>query len=605
MVATIQYMLKDGVPPSKILAFTFTKKAASELKERVRKAAGADADKVMICTYHSFCGKVLRGCAEYAGREANFTIYDEDDKKKVLSEVIRSFAKTNKCVPVKYATAASYISRFKIDNLSPSEARKYRSDTSYGKASALIYEKYEEKMRQLNAFDFDDLPFFAYRIVKANPEILEAISSRFEYVLSDENQDSNRQNMSFILLLGSRSHNIMVVGDTDQSIYGFRGSDVKNIISVVKNEGFKTKYLSTNFRSTSNIVNAASCVIRNNKNRIEKSIGTANGEGDSVELVSVSDTACQAGYVAKKIRQLVSGDEKRKYGDICVLSRTQNQLAEIEEALLLEHVPYSSRYMVPFYSRSEIKDILSYLKFAFNGSDALAFARAASTPKRGIGDSSCEKIINYLPGLKIYDIISDSDEVAKLRLPAKAAQGLKELSRIIGKVRSKIEEGAPPESVVRYIVEETGYEEHLKKAVENEDTLRMKIDNIAKLSCLAATFSSVSELLTNATFENPEEKEEGAGDAVSIMTMHSSKGLEFPVVFIINVEDDSIPFVFSHKSADSVEEERRLFYVACTRAKEKLFLVYPRIICSHYGGPKQAPLSRFVREIPKNYLLIS
>ena len=605
MVATIQYMLKDGVPPSKILAFTFTKKAATELKERVKKAVGVDADKVMICTYHSFCGKVLRSCAQYAGRESNFTIYDEDDKRKVLTDVIKSFSKTNKCIPMKYATAASYISRFKIDNLSPVEAKKFRSDTSYGKASALIYEVYEEKMRQLNAFDFDDLPFFAYRIVKTNPEILEAISSRFEYILSDENQDSNRQNMNFILLLGSHSHNIMVVGDTDQSIYGFRGSDVKNIINVVKNEGFKTKYLSTNFRSTQNIVNAANCVIQNNKNRIVKTVDTINEIGDSVELVKVSNTAYQASYVAKKIKQLVNNNEKLKYSDICILSRTQHQLAELEETLLLEHVPYTSKYIVPFYSRAEIKDILSYLKFAFNGNDMLSFLRAANTPKRGIGDASLEKITNCLPDKRIGDIINNDEALRQLRIPVKARQGIKEFSRIIDEVRLKIEENTSPDSIIGYIIEETKYTDHLIETVDNKDTLQLKEQNLVKLMELATTFSSVSDLLTNTTFEEPETEEEEKPDAINIMTMHSSKGLEFPVVFIINVEDDSIPFVFSHKSADNIEEERRLFYVACTRAKKKLFLVYPKVVNAQYGAPRAAALSRFVKEIPENYLLIS
>lgn len=605
MVSTIQYMLKDGVPPSKILAFTFTKKAATELKERVKKAVGVDADKVMICTYHSFCGKVLRGCAQYAGRESNFTIYDEDDKRKVLTDVIKSFSKTNKCIPMKYATAASYISKFKIDNLSPTEAKKFRSDTSYGKASALIYEVYEEKMRQLNAFDFDDLPFFAYRIVKTNPEILEAISSRFEYILSDENQDSNRQNMNFILLLGSHSHNIMVVGDTDQSIYGFRGSDVKNIINVVKNEGFKTKYLSTNFRSTQNIVNAANCIIRNNKNRIIKTVDTVNEVGDSVELVKVSNAAYQASFVAKKIKQLVNNNEELKYSDICILSRTQNQLAELEETLLLEHVPYTSKYIVPFYSRAEIKDVLSYLKFAFNGNDMLSFLRAVNTPKRGIGDASLEKITNCLPEQRISDIINNDDMLRKLRIPVKARQGIKEFSRIIDEVRSKIEECISPDSIIGYIIEETKYKDYLTETIDNRDTLQLKGQNLVKLMGLAATFSSVSDLLTNTTFEEPETEEEEKPDAINIMTMHSSKGLEFPVVFIINVEDDSIPFVFSHKSADSIEEERRLFYVACTRAKKKLFLVYPKVVNAQYGAPRAAALSRFVKEIPENYLLIS
>lgn len=602
MVATIQYMLKDGVAPSKILAFTFTKKAATELKERVKKAIGPDADRVLICTYHSFCGKLLRQYAQYAGRKSNFTIYDEDDKKKVLTEVIKEFSKTNKCVGLSYSVAASYISKFKTDNLTPVEAKKYRSNTSYGKAAALMYEKYEEKMRAQNAFDFDDLPYFAYRIVKTYPEILEQVSAKFEYILSDENQDSSRQNMNFILLLGSHSNNIITVGDTDQSIYGFRGSDVGNIINTIKTESFKTKYLSMNFRSTRNIVEAANCVIKNNKNRIVKTVEAYKNAGEKVELIRVNDTDRQANFIAKKILELKANNSSLKYSDICILSRTQNQIASLEETLLLKHIPYNSKYIVPFYSRSEIKDVLSYLKFAFNNNDTVAFMRAVNTPKRGIGEASIKKILNCLPNISLDDIIKDDNVLKKLQLSVKTREGMNQFFGLINGIREKITNGASSKEVIAYIVNSINYNQYLKDNVDNEETLKLKMENIKKLEELAATFSSVSEMLTNTTFEEPETEEEEKPDMINIMTMHSSKGLEFPVVFIINVEDDSIPFVLSHKSAENIEEERRLFYVAMTRAKEKLFLVYPKIVSAQYGSKKIVPLSRFAKEISSELL---
>ena len=605
MVAVIQYMLKDGVAPSKILAFTFTRKAAKELKERVKKKVGPDADKVFISTYHSFCAKLLRQCATYAGREANFTIYDEDDKKKVLGEIIKEFTKSSRCVELSYGLVAGYISKFKADNLSPSEAKKYRSDTSFGKASAFIYESYENEMQKLNAFDFDDLPFFAYRIVKNNPEILAALSSRFEYILSDENQDSNRQNMNFILLLGSHSENIITVGDLDQSIYAFRGSDVNNIMNVIKNEGFKTKYLSTNYRSTKTIVEAANCVIANNKSRQVKKVETDNPKGDNIEVITTLSSKTQSEYVAKKIKEMMAKDTSLVYKDFLVLGRTQSQIAALEEELLLKKIPYSGRGLVPFYTRTEIKDLIAYLRFAYNENDHLALSRIINVPKRGIGDSSLNKIRELLKQHYTSDIITNEELLHKTRLSAKSNKGILQFFRLIEQVKEKILANDNPGNVIDYIIKAVDYNKYLESVCKNGNTLAGKKANLEELVFLASAYSSVTDFLNNTALDENTGEDTKDTDCISLMTMHSSKGLEYKVVFIISADDESMPHSLSHKTLEDIEEERRLFYVAMTRAKNNLLICYPRLAEAQFGARKSVSMSRFIKEIPDRYITFS
>ena len=605
MVAVIQYMLKDGVAPSKILAFTFTRKAAKELRERVRKKVGADADKVMISTYHSFCARLLRQCATYAGREANFTIYDEDDKKKVLGEIIKSFSKSSRCVDLNYGIVAGYISRFKADNLSPAEAKKYRSDTSFGKASAFIYESYENEMRKLNAFDFDDLPYFAYRIVKNNPEILAAISSRFEYILSDENQDSNKQNMNFILLLGSHSENIITVGDLDQSIYAFRGSDVNNIINVIKSEGFVTKNLSTNYRSTKTIVEAADCLISNNKSRNVKKITTDNPLGENIEVVTTLNAKTQAEYVAKKISELKSTRPEFRYSDFCVLARTQSQIASVEEQLLLKNIPYSGRGIVPFYARAVIKDIVAYLRFAYNENDQIALSRIINIPKRGIGDSSLQKIKELLKQHNISDIIINEQLLHKTRLSNKSKSGVLKFFRLIEDIRELILAARSPGDVIDCIIKASDYLSYLEGVCQNENTLQSRKADLDELVFIASAYSSVTDFLNNTALDETTGEDTKNTDAISLITMHSSKGLEYKVVFIIGADDDSMPHSLSHKSMEDIEEERRLFYVAMTRAKEKLVICYTKLVEAQFCQAKSVSMSRFIKEIPDKYITFS
>lgn len=601
IVHTIAYMIKDGVAPSRILAFTFTKKAAGELKERVQKAIGVDADKVTICTYHSFCGRLLRSCANYIGRGANFTIYDEDDKKKVLDKIVKEYFKGVGVDAMKYNMVANYISNYKMANLSPEEAMIQRAPkSSYDKAACFIYASYANKMRELNACDYDDLPYFAYRVVKTYPEVLEYVSKKYDYVISDENQDSNRTNLDFIMLLGSRSQNIMMVGDTDQSIYAFRGADVQNVISTIESQGFETKFLSTNYRSTETIVKAADSVIRHNSCRINKVSDTINAKGENIDLIYVDNSFKEANYICRKIKILMDKNNELNFRDFAVLCRTTSQVDQLEEAFLKSHIPFTCKGKVPFYARAEIKDVLAYIKFALNEQDTVALERSISVPKRGIGPSALENIILELSDKHFCDIITTGVKLNKLNKIAK--KSFEDFQKLVSQIQEMVLQKAAPNDIITYIIEKTGYMAYLDGSCKEPETLDRKKLNIKELVYLAATYDSLEEFMQDAIMDEPDaEGKEEADNKVSIMTMHSSKGLEFPIVFLAGLHDDAVPHIMSHDTDTNIQEERRLFYVSMTRAENKLIMTCPRTV-SVNGKSKAVPQSRFLAEIPSQYL---
>ncbi len=610
LVSRCQYMIKDGVKPSKILAFTFTKKAAEELRERIRKAIGADADKITVLTYHSFCGRILRRFATYAGRTENFTIYDEDDKKDVLGKIHKEYFKNKNYAPINYSVIVNCISRFKLKNLSPKQAQSFMADNTVNKIAGFIYESYEKEMKNRNAFDFDDLPYYAFRIADRYPEVREYLANRYEYIMSDENQDANKQNLEFILMLGSKCNNIMVVGDTDQSIYGFRGADVNNVIDTYKRENFQLKYLSTNYRSTQTIVKAANAVIKNNHKRIAKECNTINEVGDKIIVTRCQSAEIENDYICKKIIEFKKANPDLKYKDIAILGRLQRHISRIEEALLRNKIPYRLKGLVPFYSRTEIKDILAYLKLAVNHQDLTALERVINVPARGIGKTSLSKFL--LSDITLDDIIDNEETIRKMGVSAKARRGILEFSRIIGHIREMISGGEPVAAIISYIVNIINYEAYLEKEVKVASTKEEKIVNIKELEFIAHNYDSVHELLLNAVLDEPSKEKkdiEDAGDAVNVMTMHSSKGLEFKTVFIMAVSKSVMPAAWRDKEEDESiidEEERRLFYVAMTRAKKNLYVTFPVSYINGQGSRVVEPLPcKYVNEIPpefrKNY----
>lgn len=603
LVSRCQYLVKDGVKPSRILAFTFTKKAANELKTRISAKIGPDADKMTICTYHSFCGKILRKFPEYAERSHNFSIYDEDEKKLILKKLQSQFRQA----PDKLNVITSYISRFKSEGKSPKEVLANPSANSYERACGLIYQAYERELIKRNAFDFDDLPYYAFKIVSNNKEVFDAITSQYDYILSDENQDANKQNMDFIMLLGSRTGNIFVVGDTDQSIYGFRGADVDNVIDTYKKQDFNIKFLPTNYRSTQNIVNASNSVIKNNKFRIVKEVKTDNEVGSKVKYVKCNDQIQEAGYIAYKIKKILEDHPDYNYKDFAVLTRVQAETGLLEEAFLTAHLPYVLKG-VPFYARTEIKDILAYLKLAYNPQDKIAFERVINVPKRGIGKATVDKIL--LSKHSLNDIMNNKVVIRNLGIAAKARFGFEKFIDILIHVRQMITENKSIEDLVSYVINATEYNSYLEKEIKMQATVIQKKANIQELIYISQTWNnSIEDFLTNAYLGDDEVNIDQNGnetiedvDGVNIMTIHSSKGLEFVNVFIFDCTDNYLPYFLSHDKEKQVEEERRLFFVAMTRAKKNLFLMYPAYTMRRNGIMDPSTESRFVKEIPKEYL---
>lgn len=602
IVARCQYMILSGVKPSNILVFTFTRKAAAELRARIAKAIGTDADKMTISTYHSFCCKLLREFYSYIGRTRNFSIYDTDDSDKVLGPIVKSYFKGLGVEPLPLPTVRSYISKFKSDGLSPQEAKVQRTKTSFERACAFIYESYEKKLQEANAVDFDDLTMLAYKLLNNNPEVQDRVASRYSYIISDENQDSSKQNMAFTLLLGGNNPNanITIVGDTDQSIYKFRGSDVANIIDVAEKFGFRRKILGQNYRSTQTIVNASMAVIKHNKTRMPKETFTANEKGDSIAIVRCSDLHQEAQWICQQIKNAKT--DENSYSDFAILCRTGSQTRNFEEAFLEHHIPFNLKGVVPFYCRSEIRDILAYLRIAHNSSDIVALERIINIPKRGIGKTAENKLFEALSKHTFNDIIHSEELLKSVTSTKKARTNLVEFYNIILSVKEMIDGRANVADILKFVIDKIDYIEYLKTEHKVESTCAEKQANVSELLYIAGTYTDVEEFLSNALLDNPDssKQDESETEGVNILTIHSSKGLEYPYVFISGCTDSLLPYYRSHTAQEDIEEERRLCYVAMTRAEKSLCLTYPQSLVVN-GREQRQSVSRFIREIPKEF----
>ncbi len=584
-------MILDGVKPSSILAFTFTKKAANELKERIQSAVGEHAAKEMtVSTYHSFCGKLLRHFAEYVGRNHNFSIYDENDKKTVLEPICKKHAN------FRYSEACEYISHFKMENITAAKAVQMKHDTSFAAIAARIYKEYDDVMTKCNAFDFDDLVFRAYLLLENVAEAREFVHKKYKYILSDENQDANHQNLDFILLLRGEDGNLCVVGDSDQSIYGFRGSDIANVLRVTSGEEFKHVTLGRNYRSTQTIVDASSCVINKNLVRNKKVLTTQNEKGDFIQVSRSKTTSEEANKIAWKIRELHEA-ENIPYQNMAILVRLQWHTRELERCLLDRGIPYQLKGIVPFYARKEIKDMTSYLRLIANPNDMDAYARTISVPKRNVGATSIEKILQKARQMtEACDIISVYKD---LRFASKIYNACKNFESIITKLRNSQFENVG--ELLEQIVKEINYYQYLDSEYPQSSDYNERKANVEELIRFCSYYTSIPDFLENFTIDPHDEEKASVQDGVNIMTMHGSKGLEFEVVFMTSMNDNVCPFIKSQKSISEIEEERRLFYVAMTRAKKRLFISY----ASQYGTKgsmsQSVFASRFINEIPQQY----
>ena len=591
------------VNPWNIMAITFTNKAAGEMRDRVEAMLGGALGGVWVATFHSTCVRILRRYIDRIGFENNFTIYDSEDQKSVIKEICKRLQIDTKLYRERFFMAE--ISAAKDEMLSPVDyALKAQGDQRMQKV-AEVYKEYQRQLFDNNALDFDDLICRTVELFQSCPEVLEQYQERFRFIMVDEYQDTNTAQFKLVSLLAAKYRNLCVVGDDDQSIYRFRGANIGNILNF---EQFfpdaEVIRLEQNYRSTQNILNAANAVISHNKGRKEKTLWTDNGEGEKIRFRQFMNSFEEAEYVAGIISQKV-GAGKWKYGDCAILYRTNAQSRIFEEKFLYANVPYKIVGGVNFYSRKEIKDVIAYLKTIANGKDDLAVRRIINVPKRGIGATTISRVQDYATehGASFYDALRVAETIPGI---GKSVAKLQAFVQMIQVLRTK-QEFYKVKSLIEDILEQTGYMKELQ--AEGTDEALDRMANVDELLNKAALYDEktenptldgfLEEVALVADIDNLEED----ADHVVMMTLHSAKGLEFPVVFMVGMEDGVFPSYISISSEDEseLEEERRLCYVGITRARTNLFLTSAkqRMVRGeiHYNR-----VSRFVDDIPEEFM---
>lgn len=607
----IAYLIEEKeVNPWNIMAITFTNKAAGEMRERVDKLVSFGSESVWVSTFHSSCVRMLRRFIENLGYSTNFTIYDADDQKTLMRQILKKADVDPKQFRDRAVLTA--ISNAKNELISPEEFKLNAQGDYRERKVAELYQMYQDELKKNNALDFDDLIFKTVDLLRTSPDVREYYQERFKYVMVDEYQDTNTAQFQLISLLAGKYKNLCVVGDDDQSIYKFRGANISNILDFEKEfPGAKVIKLEQNYRSTSHILNAANAVIRNNRGRKEKTLWTANGEGTPVVFKQYEQAYEEADGIVRDI--LADGRDFQNYA---VLYRTNAQSRLLEEKCILHNVPYRLVGGVNFYQRKEIKDILSYLKTVANGQDDLAVQRIINVPKRGIGVTTIGKITAWASeqGISFYDAC----------VRAAAIPGLGKAAGKIGAFVAQIEdfkenlEGSsgmqPGESdgcsireLIESVLEETGYRQELE--AEGEIESQTRLENIEELINKAVSYSEekehpdLNEFLEEVALVADVDRMDDSENRVTLMTLHSAKGLEFPVVYLSGLEDGLFPGMMSITSEDrtELEEERRLCYVGITRAKERLVITSARMRMVN-GETRYSKVSRFVDEIPEELI---
>lgn len=599
----IAYLIQEkGVNPYHILAITFTNKAAGEMRERVDNLVGYGAEHIWVNTFHSTCVRILRRHIDKLGYDNHFTIYDTEDQKTVIREVMKRLKLDKK----QYAERAllNQISKAKDELVTPSEYEMRVAGNFRETQVAKVYTEYQKQLRENNALDFDDLLFKTVELFQFHPDILEYYQDRFQYIMVDEYQDTNTVQFQFVSMLARKHRNLCVVGDDDQSIYKFRGANIYNILNFEKvfEEATVIK-LEQNYRSTKNILNAANEVIRNNKGRKDKRLWTENEEGDLVVFHQYETEYEEANQVLHEIEKL--SQDGIAYKQMAILYRTNAQSRVFEEKFLLKNIPYRIVGGVNFYSRKEIKDILAYLKAVDNGQDDLAVKRIINVPKRGIGAASIVKISDYAMQKEIsfLDACYEAMEIPGL---GRAASKVQEFSLEIAKFRRLADAGSLTE-LFHAVTEDTGYLMALK--AEDSEEAKARIENIDELLNKVSTYEleaddpTLGELLEEIALVAEVDSLDESDNKVVLMTLHSAKGLEFPYVFLAGMEDGIFPSYMTiiSEDKDDMEEERRLCYVGITRAKKKLYLSAAKHRMMH-GRTQFNKVSRFIEEIPEELL---
>ena len=597
----IAYLIGNkGVKPWNILAITFTNKAANEMKERIANIVGDDAKDIWMGTFHSICVRILRKFIDRIGFDSSFIIFDTSDQKTLVKGCLKDLAIDDKMFNDR--AVLSEISNAKNEMLDPDQYT-IRANGDFRKEKiATVYELYQKRLKENNAVDFDDIINYAIKILEENPDILEYYSNKFQYILVDEYQDTNKSQFTLVTMLASRNGNITVVGDNDQGIYSFRGADISNILNFERDfPGTKIIKLEQNYRCTGNILKAANAVIKNNEVKYKKELWTQNEEGNLPKVYQADNEYDEASYIVEQIEHL-KREEYYKYSDFAVLYRMNTQSRAIEDILRRENIPYKIVGGLKFYERKEIKDTIAYLRLIQNSNDNLSLKRIINEPKRGIGKTSLEKVENLAEasGMSMYEIIKRAEEFGLNRVFLNS----REFVNIIEELKSKKDELSVSE-LIKLTLKKTGY----TKALEAENTIEAenRIANLDELLTVAIEFeeefaeNSLSEFLEGITLSSDLDNMEEQEDSVTLMTLHSAKGLEFPVVFLVGMEEGIFPGYQSMMDSQELEEERRLCYVGITRAKENLFLT-----CSKqrtvFGSTSYNPVSRFLSEIPEELL---
>ncbi|VEE12649.1 ATP-dependent DNA helicase [Streptococcus anginosus] len=603
----IAYLIDEKlVNPWNILAITFTNKAAREMKERAYTLNPATED-CLIATFHSMCVRILRREADHIGYNRNFTIVDPGEQRTLMKRIL----KTLNLDPKKWNERAilGTISNAKNDLIDEVAYASLAGDM-YTEIVAKCYEMYQKELRQSEAMDFDDLIMLTLRLFDKNPDVLTYYQQRYQYIHVDEYQDTNHAQYQLVKLLASRFKNICVVGDADQSIYGWRGADMQNILDFEKDyPEAKVVLLEENYRSTKTILQAANDVIKNNRNRRPKNLWTQNADGENIVYYRANDEQDEALFVAKTIDELSSTSDY-VYRDFAVLYRTNAQSRNIEEALLKANIPYTMVGGTKFYSRKEIRDVISYLNLIANTSDNISFERVVNEPKRGVGPGTVEKIRNFAAGQEM-SLLDASSQIMLSPVKGKAAQAVFDFANLILNLREQLDELTVTE-VVELVLEKTGYTEQLAAQATLESQAR--IENIEEFLSVTKNFDENPENDTEETgldrlsrFLNDlaliADTDDGNQESseVTLMTLHAAKGLEFPVVFIIGMEENVFPLSRAAEDEDELEEERRLAYVGITRAEKVLFLTNAnsRLL---YGKTNYNRPTRFLNEISSSLL---
>ena len=602
----IAYLIeKKGVNPWNIMAITFTNKAAGEMRERVDKLVGFGSESIWVSTFHSSCVRILRRYIDRLGYDTNFVIYDADDQKSVMKDVCKRLCVDTKTYKEKALLAA--ISKAKDELIGPEQYELDHRGDMNGERIAAIYKEYQKVLRHNNAVDFDDLICLTVELFKNHPDVLEGYQERLRYIMVDEYQDTNTAQFMLVSLLASKYKNLCVVGDDDQSIYKFRGANIANILNFEHVfPGAYTVKLEQNYRSTQNILNVANAVIKNNQSRKVKSLWTDNPEGTPIKLRQFTTGYEEADYVVRNIEKRISTGEFH-YKDCAILYRTNAQSRMFEEKLLMASIPYRIIGGVNFYARKEIKDLLAYLKTVDNARDDLAVRRIINVPKRGIGATTLNRVQEYAGehGISFYEALKGASEIPSL---GRSYMKVEPFVTFIQTLKSKAEHVSVKE-LLEEIIEETGYMRELR--AEATDEALSRLENIDELISKVAAYEentenpTLSGFLADVALVADIDSMDDSDDHVTLMTLHSAKGLEFPNVYMAGMEDGIFPSYMTVSSEDpsDLEEERRLCYVGITRAMKQLTLTCARQRMAR-GEIQYNRMSRFIKEIPDEYLSI-